>query len=105
MTGAWAEKAYEEAAALGQARMAASTKADAYRRVPRADEIKLSPDAAYVHITSNETIQGVQWPSFPDSRRQAARRRHEQRHPVPAHRGERFHLIYAGRRRTWGPPA
>ena len=43
MTGAWAEKAYEEAAALGKARMAASTKADGYRRVPRADEIAPQP--------------------------------------------------------------
>src|SRR5205814_5031722 len=59
MTGAWAEKAFEEAAGLGRARSAASTKAEAYRRVPRADEIKLDKDAAYVHITSNETIQGI----------------------------------------------
>ena len=47
MTGAWAEKAQEEAAALGQARAAASTKADGYRRAPRPDEISLSPNAAY----------------------------------------------------------
>src|SRR5271168_2309464 len=43
MTGAWAEKAYEEAVPLGQARIAASSREDAYRRVPRADEIDLSP--------------------------------------------------------------
>src|SRR5436305_13328639 len=53
MTGAWADKAYEEAAALGQPHIAASTKADGYRRVPRTDEIRLSPEPAYVHITSN----------------------------------------------------
>ncbi len=82
MTGAWAEKAFEEAAALGQAHIAASTKADGYRRVPRADEIRLSPEPAYVHLTSNETIQGIQWPAFPDVGDSAAGRRHEQRHPV-----------------------
>src|SRR5262249_33884957 len=65
MTGAWAEKAFEEAAALGQARMA-STLEGGYRRVPRPDEIALSPSPAYVHLTSNETIQGIQWPDFPD---------------------------------------
>src|SRR5262245_42869680 len=48
LTGAWAEKACEEAAALGQARSAASTRAEGYRRVPREDEIHLSPNAAYV---------------------------------------------------------
>src|SRR5262249_20088397 len=53
MTGAWADKAFEEAAALGQARVAATTKADGYRRVPRPDEISLGPNAAYVHLTSN----------------------------------------------------
>jgi phosphoserine aminotransferase len=66
LTGAWAEKAYEEAALLGQARVAASTGEGGYRRVPRPDEIRLSPDAAYVHLTSNETIQGIQWHTFPD---------------------------------------
>ena len=66
MTGSWAEKAYEEAPGLGQARVAASTKSDGYRRVPRPDEIHLSSNSAYVHLTSNETIQGVQWHTFPD---------------------------------------
>src|SRR5437763_2966021 len=67
LTGSWAEKAYEEAAALGQARAAASTKAEGYRRVPRPDEINLGPTPAYVHFTSNETIQGIQWHTFPDA--------------------------------------
>src|SRR5207244_6084649 len=53
MTGAWAEKAYQEAAALGQARTAASTKDLHYQRVPRAEELVLSKDSAYVHITSS----------------------------------------------------
>src|SRR5262249_23881807 len=66
MTGAWAEKTFDEATALGQARSAASTKAEGYRRVPRPDEIRLSPDAAYVHLTSNETIHGIQWHTFPE---------------------------------------
>src|SRR5436305_14662305 len=60
MTGAWAEKAYEEVAALGLAHVAASTREGGYRRVPRPDEIKLSGSPAYVHLTSNETIQGIQ---------------------------------------------
>ena len=66
ITGAWSEKAYEEAAALGKAHSAASTRAEDYRRVPRADEIALSPNPAYVHVTSNETIHGTQWPAIPD---------------------------------------
>src|SRR5438309_6345652 len=46
LTGAWAEKALEEAAALGRARPAASTREGGYRRVPRPDEIALGPDPA-----------------------------------------------------------
>src|SRR5712672_2736035 len=57
ITGAWAEKAHEEAAALGMARIAASTKGEGYPRVPLQKEIDLKPNSAYVHLTSNETIQ------------------------------------------------
>ena len=66
VTGSWGEKAYEEAAAMGQANLAASTKEGNYRRVPRGEEIKLSAAPSYVHLTSNETIQGVQWQEIPD---------------------------------------
>lgn len=66
ITGAWAEKAFEEAAAIGHARIAASTRGENYCRIPSPREISWQPAAAYVHLTSNETIQGIQWHSFPD---------------------------------------
>ena len=66
MTGAWSEKAQEEAALFGTSRIAATTKSDHYKRVPRAEEIHLSDSPAYVHLTTNETIQGVQWQDLPD---------------------------------------
>jgi phosphoserine aminotransferase len=103
MTGAWAEKALEEAAALGQARVAASTKADAYRGVPRPDEIDLSPAPAYVHLTSNETIQGIQWPTFPevgDRPLVADMSSDILSRPVD---GSKFALIYAGAQKNLGP--
>jgi phosphoserine aminotransferase len=64
LTGAWGEKALEEAKRLGQANVAATTAEGGFRAVPA--ELKLSERPAYVHITSNETIQGVQWPALPD---------------------------------------
>jgi phosphoserine aminotransferase len=103
ITGAWAEKAFEEAAALGQARAAASTKADGYRRVPRADEIRLNANAAYVHLTSNETIQGIQWHTFPDAGAPplvADMSSDILSRPVDA---ARFALIYAGAQKNLGP--
>ncbi len=73
VTGAWGEKAVSEgqlAAALvgARVRVAADTgvevpgaKAKAYRRVPTANEVNVDAGAAYVHLTSNETIHGVQY--------------------------------------------
>lgn len=66
ITGVWGEKAHEEAARLSSANIAASTRAASYTRTPRADELALTPGAAYVHITSNETIQGVQFRQLPE---------------------------------------
>jgi phosphoserine aminotransferase len=103
MTGAWAEKAYEEAAALGQARVAASTKEEGYRRVPRPDEIRAGKDAAYVHLTSNETIEGIQWPSYPDlGDRPLVADMSSDILSRPFDAGK-FSLIYAGAQKNLGP--
>jgi phosphoserine aminotransferase len=103
LTGAWAEKAFEEAAVLGRARVAGSAKADGYRRVPRPDEITLGPDAAYVHLTSNETIHGTRWHTFPDvgDRPLVADMSSDiLSRPIDA---GRFALIYAGAQKNLGP--
>src|SRR5688572_23412370 len=59
ITGGWSEKAFEEAGRVGAVRIAASTKDPAtkrFTRIPRTDELTLDPRAAYVHITSNNTL-------------------------------------------------
>lgn len=67
VTGAWGEKAAKEAEKEGAVRVAWSGEAQNYVRVPRADELldALADDASYVHVTSNETIQGVEFPDTP----------------------------------------
>jgi phosphoserine aminotransferase len=66
LTGAWSKKAIGEAKTVGNTRIAVTTEVDGkYRRVPKASEIKLDPNAAYLHLTSNETIDGVQFQDFP----------------------------------------
>jgi phosphoserine aminotransferase len=65
-TGSWAEKAIKEAKKVGTVNVAATTKADNYARIPAQSELKLTPGAAYVHITSNNTIEGTEWKSLPD---------------------------------------
>jgi len=65
VTGAWGGKAVAEAQREGTVNVAWDGKATNYDRLPAANDVKLSPQAAYVHITSNETIQGVQFPANP----------------------------------------
>jgi phosphoserine aminotransferase len=65
MTGSWAEKAAKEAKKVGSVNETGSTKADNYSRIPRPGEYTLTPGAAYVHITSNNTIEGTEWRSEP----------------------------------------
>ena len=62
-TGTWAGKAIKEAKLYGHVEIAGSTKTDNYRSIP--DELSVSPTAAYLHITTNETIAGTQWQAIP----------------------------------------
>lgn len=103
LTGAWAEKAQEQAAAFGKAHVAATTKDGGFRRMPRPTEMQLSPNAAYVHLTSNETIQGTQWQAFPevgDTPLVADMSSDILSRPFDA---GRFALIYAGAQKNLGP--
>ena len=66
VTGAWSSKAVDEARKVGNVHVAATTKAEQFTRIPRAEEIVLTPGAAYVHMTSNNTIYGTEWKGLPD---------------------------------------
>jgi len=66
VTGVWASKAADEARKIGKVHVAATTKAEQFTRLPRAEEIALTPGAAYVHMTSNNTIYGTEWKTLPD---------------------------------------
>src|SRR5512142_1364098 len=61
VTGSWGKKAVDEAAKLGAVKTAASTKASNFNCLPAQSELNLDPKAAYLHFTSNETIQGVEY--------------------------------------------
>jgi len=65
LTGAWSKKACEEAQKLGATRVAASTKATNFDRLPEQADLDLDPKAAYLHFTSNETIHGVEYKTEP----------------------------------------
>jgi len=102
-TGSWTTKAIEELKILASYRLAASTEADKFARIPRADEIALSPEASYVHMCTNNTIEGTQWTAIPDTgavplvadmSSDIASRRIDVR---------KFGLIFAGAQKNLGP--
>jgi phosphoserine aminotransferase len=103
VTGSWGEKALAEATVQGSAIARWDGRGEGAVRVPPAEELATDPGDAYLHITSNETIQGVEWPSGtePDagvlvcvaSSDFLAR-------PLPV---ERYGLLYAGAQKNAGP--
>jgi phosphoserine aminotransferase len=64
-SGSWADKAIKEAKKVGTVNVAATTKDEHYTRVPTQAELKLTPGAAYVHMTSNNTIEGTEYKDLP----------------------------------------
>ena len=66
LTGDWGKKALKEAKKVGATNVAASTEAGNFKQIPAQSELKLTPDAAYVHMTSNNTIHGTEWQYLPD---------------------------------------
>jgi phosphoserine aminotransferase len=103
LTGSWGKKAIKEAKKHGAANAAADMADSHYNRVPAQDELKLDANSAYVHVTSNETIEGVEWKEEPnvgnvplvcDASSDICSR------PVDV---SKYALIYAGAQKNLGP--
>ena len=102
-TGTWADKAVKEAKRVGRVNVTGSTKADNFNRIPRASEWSFTPDAAYVHITSNNTIEGTEWHTLPDTGTvplAADASSDIFSRPIDVNR---FGIIYAGAQKNLGP--
>jgi len=65
LTGVWAEKALAEAELIGQTHVVATGKASNYAVLPDPQQWHIPAESAYLHLTSNNTIYGTQWPSLP----------------------------------------
>ncbi len=103
VTGSWAKKAHADAGKVGDVRVIYDGKDANYLDLPDPASLSIDPQAAYVHLTSNETIGGIQWPGWPetgdvplicDMSSDFVSRR------VPV---EKFSLIYAGAQKNAGP--
>ncbi|WP_337104365.1 3-phosphoserine/phosphohydroxythreonine transaminase [Paenibacillus sp. YIM B09110] len=67
LSGSFSDKAYSEARAVGNAVVAASSKEAKWRLLPDTANLSIGEDAAYVHITTNNTIEGSQFGYIPDT--------------------------------------
>ncbi len=103
LTGSFSDKACKEAKFIGNTHVSASSKPDSWKRIPDMQAIQLSERAAYVHITTNNTIEGSRYnalpetgdvPLFADMTSDILSR------PLPF---DRFSLIYAGAQKNLGP--
>jgi phosphoserine aminotransferase len=103
LSGTWAKKAYGDAKKIGKVNVVYDGESDNYASLPDSGELKLDPAAAYLHMTSNETIGGIQWHTWPNSGQV----------PIACDmssdilsRGlpfDKFGIIYAGAQKNLGP--
>ncbi|MCJ7842451.1 3-phosphoserine/phosphohydroxythreonine transaminase [Lederbergia sp. NSJ-179] len=103
MTGSWSEKAFEEATLFGEPYHVASTKENHYRSIPELNKLKYNKNDAYIHVTSNNTIYGTQWKTFPqtgDVPLIADMSSDILSRPIDVNQ---FGLIYAGAQKNLGP--
>lgn len=102
-TGSWSKKAIAEAKRFCTVNLAATTEAVKFNAAPAQAELNLSADAAYVHYTPNETIQGVEFPYVPDTGGKplvADMSSTILSRPIDV---SRFGVIYAGAQKNVGP--
>jgi phosphoserine aminotransferase len=103
ITGSWGKKALKEAKKEGTVNVAADLADSRYTRTPEPHELKLDANAAYVHITSNETIEGVEWkddPNVGDVPLVCDASSNIMSRPVDV---SKYALIYAGAQKNLGP--
>lgn len=101
-TGSWGSKATKEAKQFGKINVIANTEKDFPTRLPEVNTLKFTPGAAYVHLTSNETIAGTQWKSFPRTEAPLVCDMSSDilSRPIDV---KQFGLIYAGAQKNLGP--
>lgn len=103
ITGSFGEKAIKEAKKIGTVNVAATTADSNHKRIPEQSELQFTKDAAYVHITTNNTIYGTEWHYVPQTNGV----------PLVADMSsdilsrplayDKFDLVYAGAQKNLGP--
>lgn len=100
-TGEWAVKAIKEAKRFGTVNVAASSEDSKFSYIPK--NLSLTPNAEYVHITTNNTIEGTEYAAIPDTGSVPLIADASSDILSKALDFSRFHLIYAGAQKNLGP--
>jgi phosphoserine aminotransferase len=103
LTGDWGKKALKEAKKVGATNVAATTEEGNFKRIPAQEEIRLTPGAAYVHMTSNNTIHGTEWqyvPNVGDAPLVCDTSSDMYSRPIDV---SKYGLIYSGAQKNLGP--
>jgi phosphoserine aminotransferase len=99
-TGSWSSKAIKEAKRYGQVEVIASSRESGYSHIPR--DYTIPADAVYLHLTSNNTIYGTQFHSFPECENSIVCDMSSDIFSRPLD-VSRFGIIYAGAQKNMGP--
>lgn len=103
LSGAWSKKAYDDAKKLGKVNVLFDGKEGNYTTLPDPVSVKPSEDSAYLYITSNETIGGLQWKDWPETGDVPLicdMSSDFMSRPVPV---KKFAMIYGGAQKNLGP--
>jgi len=103
LTGSWSKKAYSDAVKVGKVNVVFDGKNSSYTTLPDSSVLKASPDSSYLHLTSNETIGGIQWKKWPETGNVPLicdMSSDIMSRSIPF---DRFGLIYAGAQKNLGP--
>ncbi|MFK4289141.1 phosphoserine aminotransferase [Bacillus sp. RC240] len=103
LTGSWSKKALQEAGKVGEVQVIASSEKEKFTTIPKMDDLPNGEELDYVHITTNNTIEGTKYVDIP----------HLERVPLVADMSSnilseqydvtKFGLIYAGAQKNLGP--
>ena len=99
--GEWGTKAIKEAKKIGTVNVAATSESDKFAHIPK--DLKLTPGAAYVHITTNNTIEGTEYSEIPDTGVVPLIADISSDIMAKSMDYSKFHLCYAGAQKNAGP--
>lgn len=102
-TGSWSKKAIAEAKKYGDVRIIASSEDKNYSYIPAIDASMIDPEADYVHITTNNTIEGTYFPDVPDTNGVPLVADMSSNFLSQPYDVSKFGMIYAGAQKNLGP--